>query len=118
MEIDVKNAELAELANFIVDSLDAQSNALHAQKLVKIIAAQRQVVAGLKTKMVVELGYTICRKHPTLDKSGCEIDDNRDHQFCNVTVWEQPWLKSKQITQSKCGPRETMFQERKKRVSD
>lgn len=113
----MKSSELVELVNFIVESIDQQSNAMHAQKLVKIVAAQRQIVAGMKTKLVVELGYTGCRKNPTLDKSQCEIDNTREHQFCNVTVLEQPWLKSKQITHSKCGPRESMFLDRTKRVS-
>lgn len=114
--VDEKSEELKELLSFVVDAVDAQSNALHKQKLVKVIEAQRQVVSGIKTKMVIELGYTGCRKNkPAADT--CEIDESRDHQFCNITVWEQPWAKKRQLTHSKCGPREHMFRERQKRVS-
>jgi len=116
VDLDEKNEELHELVNFVVDNVDRMSNAMHAQKLVKIIEAKRQLVSGLKTKLVIELGYTGCRKHKELDKSQCEIDESRTHQFCNVTVWEKPWLKSREITHTKCGSKEKMlYQQRRKR---
>lgn len=76
-DVDVNTEELTQLVSFIVDSIDKQSNSLHALKIVKIVEAQRQVVSGVKTKLVIELGYTSCRKKPSLDKSQCEIDDKR-----------------------------------------
>jgi hypothetical protein len=77
MPVDVTSQDLNELVNFVVESIDQQSNAMHAQKLVKILEAQKQVVSGVKTKIVLELGYTSCRKHASLDKSQCTIDENR-----------------------------------------
>ena len=41
--IDPNSPELSELVDFAVDSVDASSNALHAQKLVRVVYADRQV---------------------------------------------------------------------------
>lgn len=41
--IDPTSEELNELVDFAIDSVDAQSNALHAQKLVRVVYADRQV---------------------------------------------------------------------------
>ena len=42
-EVDPESPEIKSLMDWAVESLDAQSNALHAQKLVKVIHAERQV---------------------------------------------------------------------------
>jgi hypothetical protein len=44
--IDPDTEDISELVNFVIDALDAQSNALHAQKLVKVVHAERQVREG------------------------------------------------------------------------
>lgn len=111
--VDPDSAEMAKLTDFVMTSVDAQSNAMHAQKLVRVIEAQRQVVSGVKTKMVIEIGYTQCRKSRQLEREKCEFDDSREHNFCKVTVWEQPWMKTRKVTESKCGKKDELY--RKKR---
>jgi len=86
--VDVASEELNELINFVVQSIDERSNAIHAQKMIKILEAQKQIVSGVNTRIVIELGYTSCRKHTGLDKSKCEIDETRVIISClhNITI--------------------------------
>jgi len=41
--IDPESEDIAELVNFAIDSVDLMSNALHAQKLVRVVYAERKV---------------------------------------------------------------------------
>lgn len=107
--VNPDSSELAELTDFVMSSVDAQSNAMHAQRLIRVIEAQRQVVSGVKTKMLIEIGYTSCRKHKNVERNKCEVDESRDHNFCRVTVWEQPWMKTKKVTESKCGKKADLY---------
>lgn len=107
--VNPDSEDLLRLSDFVLASVDAQSNAMHAQRLVRVIEAQRQIVSGVKTKMIIELGYTKCRKSKELERDKCEIDDSREHNYCSVTVWEQPWVNSKKVTQSKCGRKEELY---------
>jgi len=113
--VNPDSQDLADLTEFVMSSLDAQSNAMHAQKVVRVIEAQRQVVSGVKTKMLMEIGYTTCRKHKELERSKCDIDESREHNFCRVTVWEQPWKNTKKVTDSKCGKQEDLSKDNEKR---
>jgi len=116
--LDPESEDIAELVNFAIDSVDLMSNALHAQKLVRVVYAERKLVSGVSTKLVLELGYTKCRKEPELDKSTCSIDEERDHQYCNVTIVQKVWKNETKMVSSKCGKREeVMEQTRRKRDS-
>lgn len=113
-KVSPDSPELQTLIQFAVETVDAQSNALHAQKLVRVIDAQRQLVSGILTKLTLETGYTDCRKNPNLDKSKCNIDEQREHQFCEIHVWEKPWLNEKKVTKSRCGKREEIMKRKKR----
>lgn len=42
-EIDPESENISDLVNFAIESMDSMSNALHAQKLVRIVYAERKV---------------------------------------------------------------------------
>jgi len=94
MKVDPQSKDIVDLTDFIVDSFDAESNAMHAQKVIRIVDAQRQIVNGVKTKIMVEIGYTKCRKEPALDKTNCNVDEERV-TFANLL--EKFWLCSASI---------------------
>ena len=79
--------DLKEIASYAANALFSSINS-RTVELVRIISAERQIVAGYNYAMKLELKC---------------LDEN--HSFiCDVVVWEQPWLNSRTIAGSSCSP--------------
>ena len=85
----VNSDDVKDIAHFAEASLSSSENK-GPLSLVKIVSAQTQVMNGLNYKLVLELIQKIDYKPLT----------------CEVVVFDQSWIKNRQMIQSKCFPTE------------
>uniref|UniRef100_A0A3B3VN01 Cystatin-like n=1 Tax=Poecilia latipinna TaxID=48699 RepID=A0A3B3VN01_9TELE len=73
-------------------------------QVLKVVSAERQVVAGTNYVITVILGRTNCEKEAPVD--GCAIHKQpgfaRPYQ-CKFNVWSRPWLNDTRLTKEECG---------------
>ncbi len=85
--IDVNDPRVTEFAAFATTALSSSQNA-GQMKLIKIVKAETQVVAGTNTKMTLELSALPTSNSKTL--------------VCEVVVFDQSWTNTRKVTQSSC----------------
>jgi hypothetical protein len=69
--------------------MNQQSNSGKLQLVVRVLEVTRQVVAGLKYVIRIEMGQSECRisdDERTLEE--CPVDSTAIHE---LTIWDQPW---------------------------
>ncbi|XP_068086038.1 uncharacterized protein [Anabrus simplex] len=101
-DTDVNSPYIQEIADFSLAELDKQSNALYSRKIVEVVKARTQVVAGTLVHLQLRLGYSNCRKGHKKQPQECELQDEMTKQLCSVEVWDRPWLKERKLTGAKC----------------
>lgn len=79
--VSVKDPQVQKLAEFVVSELKS-SNGTPKKELGEMVSATVQIVSGTLTNMMFKTD---------------------DGEKCSVTVWEQPWLQRRVITESTCG---------------
>ena len=55
--------QVQEVSKYASDVISDRSNSFYHKKLIHVHEATRQVVAGLKYNLTLDLGTTICRKN-------------------------------------------------------
>ncbi|KFO83809.1 Cystatin, partial [Buceros rhinoceros silvestris] len=89
---------------FAMEQYNKGSNDMYASRVVRIISAKRQVVAGLKYIIEAEIARTTCPK-PAADLQSCAFNDApqmAEHTTCNFVVYTVPWLNKMQLLDSSC----------------
>ncbi|NXI45258.1 CYT protein, partial [Galbula dea] len=95
---------LQQALRFAMQEYNKASNDMYSSKVVRIISAQKQLVAGIKYTMKVEIARTTCPK-PTADLQSCAFSDAphmAKHTICNFVVYTIPWQNRSQLLQSTC----------------
>ncbi|CAN8245704.1 unnamed protein product [Cochlearia groenlandica] len=77
---DVKDPHVVEIGEFAVSEYDKQSKS--GLKFVTVVSGESQIVSGTNYKLVVE------------------VNDGTRKNY-EAVVWEQPWLKSMNLTSFK-----------------
>uniref|UniRef100_A0A3B5LGF6 Cystatin domain-containing protein n=1 Tax=Xiphophorus couchianus TaxID=32473 RepID=A0A3B5LGF6_9TELE len=88
-DADIHSEALLSALNYAVAQHNRGNQAdafLH--KVVQIVSAQTQVVAGINYEIVVKLGRTNCQKGEIYQ--------------CTFRVWSCPWLNDIHVTKKKC----------------
>ncbi|NWV09520.1 CYT protein, partial [Ptilonorhynchus violaceus] len=102
---DPENDEGLERAlQFAMTAYNRASNDMYSSRVVRIISAKRQVVAGVKYIMEVEIARTTCTK-PATDLQRCSFHDEPQmakHTICNFVVLNVPWRNQVELLESKC----------------
>ncbi|KAG8201784.1 hypothetical protein JTE90_027268 [Oedothorax gibbosus] len=82
-DADVKNA--AQLAT---KQLSRRTNSLYHSKLITIVEAEKQIVAGVNYKITLGIGYTVCKKSQTKyeDVDDCDLQEG-PHKTCTIKVF-------------------------------
>lgn len=83
--VDVNNLEVEEMADFATTAISSYSNG-GPVNLIKIVEAERQVVAGQNYKMTLEVS----------------VGDNNTPYTCEVIVFDQKWSNTRQLTHLAC----------------
>lgn len=86
--------EVKEIASFAANALSSSINTGPVE-VIRIISAEKQVVAGLNYALQLEL----------------KPSDGEELFICDVAVLEQPWLNSRTVTQSNCSLKDVSEEE-------
>lgn len=100
----VDSEDIQKFATLAVSENSKRSNSLYFEKLVKIIAAKTQVVAGIKYNITFEIAPTECKKNDkSYDQmSECPLLESAPHQICTTTIWTRSWLNDTRIEHLEC----------------
>ncbi|KAM6366548.1 cystatin-like [Alca torda] len=102
---DAGNDEgLQRALEFAMAEYNRASNDMYSSRVVRIISAKRQIVAGIKYTIKVEVGRTTCPK-PATDLQSCAFHDAPQmskHTICNFVVYTVPWLNQIKLLESDC----------------
>ncbi|XP_071995595.1 cystatin-2-like [Engystomops pustulosus] len=99
---DPSDPEVVQNVNFAINEFNQRSNGEYYYKLLKIVSAQYQVVAGIRYVLNVEVGRTDCKKASTIEESSCHDSELTKTFFCTFSVLEVPWESSKTLLSSSC----------------
>ncbi|XP_040283338.1 cystatin-like [Bufo bufo] len=102
---DPIDPDVVKAATFAVSEYNQLPNEVYDYKLVKILSAETQVVAGIIYVLNVEIGRTDCKRASTGEKSSCDII--RDSKLaktllCEFAVLEVPWENVESLLSSYC----------------
>uniref|UniRef100_A0A8C3TRE8 Egg-white cystatin n=1 Tax=Catharus ustulatus TaxID=91951 RepID=A0A8C3TRE8_CATUS len=102
---DPENDEGLERAlQFAMTAYNRASNDMYTSRVVRIISAEKQIVAGVKYIMEVEIARTTCTK-PATDIQHCAFHEEPQmakHTICNFVVLNVPWRNQVELLESKC----------------
>ncbi|NWW89338.1 CYT protein, partial [Rhynochetos jubatus] len=102
---DVENDEgLQRALQFAMAEYNKASNDMYSSRVVRVLRAQKQIVAGIKYTMKVEVGRTTCTK-PATNLQSCAFHDAPQmakHHTCDFVVYTIPWLNQTQLLESSC----------------
>lgn len=89
--IDAKSAEVMAIANFATSTIGQSMNDEKGMKLIKIVSAESQVVAGTNYKLELEL------------------QGSSGRLSCEALVFDQPWTNTRELTTMACKPDALVF---------
>ncbi|NXR08942.1 CYT protein, partial [Semnornis frantzii] len=95
---------LQEALNFAIEEYNKASNDRYSSRVVRIISAKKQIVAGINYIMEVEIARTTCQK-PAADLQSCALPNSPQlakHTICNFVVYTVPWLNKTELLKSEC----------------
>ncbi|XP_049877759.1 uncharacterized protein LOC126374986 isoform X9 [Pectinophora gossypiella] len=100
MSKDINDPKYQKLAEESVSKYLVSSGTTQYHKIIKINKVTTQVVAGSMTRIDFTVAPTNCvvdsNGQPT--SSNCEVQSTANTLTCHSEIWEQPWLKKKEIT--------------------
>ncbi|XP_069811090.1 cystatin-like [Dendropsophus ebraccatus] len=102
---DPSDPEVVKAATFAVSGFNQRSNEEYDYKLMKIVSAESQVVAGMRYVLNVEIGRTECKRASTNEKASCDIIQDSELAktlLCTFTVLEVPWENKETLLSSSC----------------
>ncbi|MBN3309270.1 CYT2 protein, partial [Amia calva] len=101
---DVSPLSLAvqKAAQFAVDQYNKDSKDQFAFKMLKIVSAREQVVAGMKYYLEMEMGQTQCKKGASADVQSCPLSSSDQTYLCHFEVLSVPWTQLTQLLKSSC----------------
>ncbi|XP_029450344.1 cystatin-like [Rhinatrema bivittatum] len=102
INIDPDSPEVQKAARFAVNAYSEKSGNGYLYKVVKVVSAQSQVVAGVQFILDVEIGKTQCKIGSTDNVASCPIDS--EIFVCHFEILEQPWLNVENLLKSSCKP--------------
>ncbi|NXK36129.1 CYT protein, partial [Piprites chloris] len=95
---------LQRALQFAMTAYNRASNDMYSSRVVRVISAKRQIVAGVKYIMEVEIARTTCTK-PAADLERCAFHDEPQmakHTTCKFVVLNVPWRNQIELLDSKC----------------
>lgn len=107
----VDDEKVLGIAQSAMLELEAKSNSMFRNKLVKVTNAKKQIVAGENYEITMEMVTSDCMKSDKMkDLEDCNINQKiNEVQVCTVHIWIQSWLNKKQeMTSFSCQPIQKM----------
>ncbi|XP_062427298.1 cystatin-like [Rhea pennata] len=104
MDVSDNDEGLQRALHFAMAEYNKASNDKYSSRVVRIISAKTQIVAGIKYIMEVEIGRTNCTKSVT-DVQGCAFHhapEMAKRVTCNFVVYSVPWLNQIRLLKNSC----------------
>ncbi|XP_019371700.1 PREDICTED: cystatin-like [Gavialis gangeticus] len=89
---------------FAMSEYNKASNDKYSSRVARVVRAQKQIVAGVKYILEVELGRTTCTKSAT-DLQSCAFHKEPEmakRVTCNFEVLSVPWLNQITLLKNNC----------------
>ncbi|XP_005864528.1 PREDICTED: cystatin-M, partial [Myotis brandtii] len=102
--------QVQKAAQAAVASYNMGSNSLYYFRDTRILKAQRQLVAGIKYYLTVEMGSTACRKSSVtgdrMDLTTCPLAAGVQEEklHCDFEILVVPWENSSSLLKHHCVP--------------
>ncbi|XP_046402559.1 uncharacterized protein LOC124168388 isoform X1 [Ischnura elegans] len=97
---DKNDPHIQEMLTFAINHIDGISVG-EFKKNVEILEAHTQVVSGILTHLKLKVGDSTCRKDSEV-QGDCPLQEDGETKICYVAVWDQPWLKRRQVSNYTC----------------
>ncbi|XP_004874843.1 cystatin-C-like isoform X1 [Heterocephalus glaber] len=99
-DVDVDRDDVQQAAEFAVQEYNNANSDLHFSRLVRVVHASEQVVAGLNYYLDVEIARTTCVKSQS-EQADCAFSEN-PMQHCSFVAYSMPWENYMALTSSSC----------------
>ncbi|XP_025732762.1 cystatin-C [Callorhinus ursinus] len=104
LDADVNEEGVQQALNFALSEYNKASNDAYHSRAMRVVRARKQVVAGMKYFLEVEIGRTRCTKsQPNLDS--CPFHDQPHlmrKTLCSFQIYTVPWLGRTSLVKSSC----------------
>ncbi|CAI9614161.1 unnamed protein product [Staurois parvus] len=103
-DVDARDKGAQKALEFALQEYNKDSKDIYVNRVSKIHRVQKQTVTGMKYIIEVDIGRTECRK-PTSNPEDCAFHTDpyiSKTTFCHFEVISIPWLKQKEMKESKC----------------
>ncbi|XP_003803686.1 cystatin-C-like [Otolemur garnettii] len=104
MDADVNEEGVQHALNFAMSEYNKASNDRYHSRALQVVRASKQIVAGMKYVLEVEIGRTTCTK------SQAKLDDCPFHKqphlqrkvLCSFEIYSIPWQDKMTMTKYSC----------------
>ncbi|XP_015974938.1 cystatin-M [Rousettus aegyptiacus] len=109
-DLSPSDPQVQKAAQSAVASYNMGSNSLYYFRDTHILKAQRQLVAGVKYYLTVEMGSTACRKNAVtgdhIDLTTCPLAAGTEEEklHCDFEILVIPWQNSTRLLKHHCVP--------------
>ncbi|XP_051831794.1 cystatin-like [Antechinus flavipes] len=103
-EANVNDENVKRALNFAISEFNRATNDKYGSRLVRVLEAKKQLVAGMKYIFKVEIGRTTCTKS-VADFSNCPDHKEpplKKHSICDFEVHTVPWMGKSNLVKSEC----------------
>jgi cathepsin F len=97
--VDVNEKLVQNVASRAAIELDERSNSIYKSRLLSVVKAETQIVAGVNFKLTLRLGELNCKRNENVDENLCQV---QRVQECNIVMWVRPWLDQYELTSFQC----------------
>ncbi|XP_047459655.1 cystatin C (amyloid angiopathy and cerebral hemorrhage) [Mugil cephalus] len=102
-DADIHDPGVQNALVFAVNEHNSRTNDMYLSRVMEVVSAQTQVVAGIKYVITVKLGRTACRKSAVGEQCEVHTDLEKARPYqCTFTVWSRPWLNDVRLIDEKC----------------
>ncbi|XP_066152211.1 uncharacterized protein [Euwallacea fornicatus] len=107
--LSVDDPNVKKFLSSVLLHLDFTSEHPNKHKIVEVVSASFQVVAGNKYVIETKIGLTKCKKTDNKLADTCDLLEEFDPDICTVQVLNQPWL-NKTIYDITCSEKKFSFE--------
>nr|QDC23070.1 cystatin isoform 2 S1 [Cupiennius salei]QDC23071.1 cystatin isoform 2 S2 [Cupiennius salei] len=99
---DTNSSDFQKITDFAAEKITSELRSNYKMRLMEILSAKKQLVAGMKYRFEMRLGATECKVKDNEDGSLCDFLHCGAVHTCNATVWTRPWLSDTRLTNFSC----------------
>ncbi|XP_008059411.1 cystatin-C-like [Carlito syrichta] len=103
-DADPEDEQVKHALDFAISEYNKNSDDKYYSRMLKLVGAQEQIVAGMNYFLDVELGRTTCTKsQPHLEN--CPFHEQphlKRKAFCSFQIYDVPWLGTMSLMKSSC----------------